>query len=265
MMTPKQGQHAYWLDHYGLYGMVPGYAAANAILNTTRIAVPTPANGTQPIAEHCLIWPGPVSRDGYGIWHGEETLAHRAAYAASRQCSIPSNAMVLHLCHRPYCWQPSHLYIRDASRNREDWAAYHSRGSYKTWGALGERWDAAFYGASEHHLDTPDVRLPPVQSLPEMSPPPKACPHTFDVPAGDARLCSGCGESTSASERWARVQAARGGLRWLDEYGDWHEAEQQRRHIRDMTDFSNRSRCTVTGIPNLCRCPARGLPTNAGL
>ena len=66
MRTPKQGQHAYWLDHYGLYGMVAGYTAANAILNATRIAAPTPTNGTQPIAEHCLIWPGPVNRDGYG-------------------------------------------------------------------------------------------------------------------------------------------------------------------------------------------------------
>ena len=259
MRTPNQGQHAYWLDHYGLYGMVAGYAHAYAILNTTRIAAPTPPNGTQPIAEHCLIWPGPVNRDGYGIWHGEETLAHRAAYAASRQCSIPSNAMVLHLCHRPYCWQPSHLYIGDASMNREDRAAYHGEGSYKTWAALDKRWDAAFYGGSEHHLDTPAARLPLVQSLPGMSPPPKACPHTFVVPAGDARLCSGCGESTRAGEHEAMVQRARGGLRWLEENGLWGEAEQQRGTIRDMTEFLNRNRCYGTGIPNPCRCQSGGL------
>ena len=127
--TPKQGQHAYWLDHYGLYGMVDRYKAATAILNTIRIAAPTPMNGTQPIAEHCLVWPGPVNRDGYGVWHGGE--AHRAAYAASRQGSIPS--MVLHLCHRPYCWQPSHLYVGDASMNAADRVAYHDSPLYKTW------------------------------------------------------------------------------------------------------------------------------------
>ena len=47
MRTPKQEQHAYWLDHYGLYGMVAGYEAATEILNTARIATPTPPNGTQ--------------------------------------------------------------------------------------------------------------------------------------------------------------------------------------------------------------------------
>ena len=256
--TPKQGQHAYWLDHYGQYGRLAVYEAANAILSTVRIAAPTPKNGTQPIAEHCLIWPGPVNRDGYGRWHGEETLAHRAAYAASRQCSIPSNAMVLHLCHRPYCWQPSHLYIGDASMNGADRAAYHSSISYKTWAAQGERWAAASYSV-KHHLDTPAARLPLVQSLPLMSPPPKTCPHTFDVPAGDACLCSGCGESTGAGEQWARVKEARGGLRWFEQHGLWEEAEQQHRIIHDMTEFLNRNRCHDTNIPNPCRCPGGAL------
>ena len=253
MRTPKQEQHAYWLDHYGLYGMVAGYEAAKAILNTTRIAAPTPPNGTQPIAEHCLIWPGPVNGGGYGIWHGEETLAHRAAYAASRQRSIPSNAMVLHLCHRPYCWQPSHLYLGNASMNCEDRVAYHSSGFYKTWPAQRKRWNAGFYSASEYHLDTPAARLPLVPSLSGMSPPPKACPHTFDVPADDARLCSGCGTSTFAGKNEAMVQSALDGLRWIEQNGLREEAEQQRRTIRDMTEHFNRDRCHETGIPNPCR------------
>ena len=58
MKTPKQG-NTLLARPLWLYGMV-AYEAANAILNTTRIAVPIPPNGTQPIAEHCLIWPGPV-------------------------------------------------------------------------------------------------------------------------------------------------------------------------------------------------------------
>ena len=259
MRTDKQGQHAYWLDHYGLYGMEAGYEDAYSILNTDRIAAPTPTNGTQPIAEHCLIWPGPVNGGGYGIWHGEEPLAHRAAYAASRQCSIPSDAMVLHLCHRPYCWQPSHLYIGDASMNREDTVAYHLRGSYKTWAARGKRWDAGFYGGSEHHLDTPAARLPLVPSLPGMCPPPKACPHTWDVPAGDAYLCSGCGTSSFVGEREARIQEALNGLRWIVQNGLREEEEQQRLVIRSMTEDLNRSRCIGTSIPNLCRCQGGGL------
>ena len=255
MRTPKQEQHAYWLDHYGLYGMVAGYEAATEILNTARIATPTPPNGTQPIAEHCLIWPGPVNPGGYGYgtWHSEETLAHRAAYAASRRCSIPPGAMVLHLCHRPYCWQPSHLYIGDASMNSEDRVAYHSSVSYETGPALRKRWGAGFYNASEYHLDTPAAQLPLVLSLSGMSPPPKVCPHTFDVPAGDACLCSGCGESTFAGKHEAMVQSARDGLLWIEQNGLWEEAEQQRQTIRDLTKQFNRDRCRETGIPNPCR------------
>ena len=264
MRTPKQEQHAYWLDHYDLYGMVAGFKPATEILNTPRIAAPTPTNGTQPIPEHCLIWPGPVNDDGYGYgygkWHGGESLAHRAAYAASRQGSIPSDAMVLHLCHRPYCWQPSHLYLGDASMNSEDRVAYHSSGMgmYKTWSALGKRTRAGLYDGIQYHLDTPGDPLPLVPSLPGMAPPPKVCPHTFDVPAGDARLCSGCGISTFAGEREARLQEALAGLRWIEQNGlGGREAEQQRRHICDIEKSINRDRCHETGIPNPCR--SRGL------
>ena len=48
----------------------------------------------------------------------QEQLAHRQAFTQSR--GHRPKQSVLHLCHRPFCIQPSHLYDGSAKQNSED-------------------------------------------------------------------------------------------------------------------------------------------------
>jgi hypothetical protein len=84
------------------------------------LAVPPPFNLAAQPAGDCLIWLWTLNRDGYGVasFPSAETLAHRQAFRQSRK--RPSKMSILHLCHRPYCVQPSHLYEGTAKDNTED-------------------------------------------------------------------------------------------------------------------------------------------------
>ena len=120
---------------------------------------------------------------------------------------------VLHLCHRPYCVQPAHLYLGSAAQNAEDREARFGKlipdiSGPLTGGLEGlrqklseklkplllyriSRWDDAEKGA--------DVGWPnpegPVQST--LGPPSEDdCPgHHYVIPAGDAKICSICAAS----------------------------------------------------------------------
>ena len=83
-------------------------------------AVPPPLNLQVHPVGNCLIWLWRLNAGGYGIasFPGQERLAHRQAFVQSRR-RLP-NLNVLHLCHRPFCVQPSHLYDGSAKDNSED-------------------------------------------------------------------------------------------------------------------------------------------------
>ena len=70
---------------------------------------------------HCLMWKYGLDRGGYGIMtiDGKRELAHRAAYVQTRG-QIPEGRQVNHLCNRPYCVQPSHLYAGTIQDNKDD-------------------------------------------------------------------------------------------------------------------------------------------------
>ena len=218
----KQQQHAWWLDHY--YLRDAPYEHASEILRTVTIAAPIPRNNPIPLALSCLIWPGPVNADGYGLWKDGD-LAHRSAYIASRGENIPKGALVSHLCNRPYCWQPAHLYMGNPKDNAEDRDAYRSPwGAYKTFKALGDRHDRSGNAAFLYHLEARPLPFKP-QHLSGLDLPEMPCPHTFEVPAGDALLCSGCGVSSTKGERPP----------WLND------------HIHEPS-------CAEQGVLNQCRC-----------
>ena len=71
-------------------------------------------------AGDCLIWLWRLNAGGYGTasFPDQERLAHRQAFTQSRRC--PTDLNVLHLCHRPFCVQPSHLYDGSAKENSQD-------------------------------------------------------------------------------------------------------------------------------------------------
>ena len=70
---------------------------------------------------YCMVWKYGLNRDGYGILtiDGKQELAHRAVFSQTRG-KIPENRQVNHLCNRPYCVQPSHLYAGTSQDNKDD-------------------------------------------------------------------------------------------------------------------------------------------------
>ena len=68
-----------------------------------------------------MLWKDGLNRDGYGVLTIEEKqeLAHRAVFIQTRE-PVPEDRQVNHLCNRPYCVQPSHLYAGTRQDNRDD-------------------------------------------------------------------------------------------------------------------------------------------------
>ena len=83
-------------------------------------AVPPPINAQAQPAGNCLIWLGALNQGGYGVrqFNHRTELAHRQAFRESR--GKEPQKSILHLCNRPYCLQPSHLYEGDAQDNSDD-------------------------------------------------------------------------------------------------------------------------------------------------
>ena len=69
----------------------------------------------------CMVWKYGLDRGGYGILtiDGKRELVHRAVFIQTRG-QIPKGTQVNHLCNRPYCVQPSHLYTGTNQDNTDD-------------------------------------------------------------------------------------------------------------------------------------------------
>ena len=85
------------------------------------MAIPIPVNSPFPLFGHCMVWRYALGRNGYGtlMVEGNNTTVHRAAYIQSKG-PIPEGLQINHLCNRPYCIQPSHLYAGTHQDNRDD-------------------------------------------------------------------------------------------------------------------------------------------------
>ena len=70
---------------------------------------------------YCMVWKYTLNRGGYGILRidGKQVLAHRAVFCQT-QGPISEHLQVNHLCNRPYCVQPSHLYAGTRQDNKDD-------------------------------------------------------------------------------------------------------------------------------------------------
>ena len=185
-----KGERDYWLSHYAQ--LRPGQRrepSGRTITPADYRAIPIPMNTPTPLASPCLIWRWGLGGGGYGVIEGR--YAHVVAYEQSRtwQVSEEKGEQINHLCHRPFCIQPAHLYLGDAKTNAEDRRARRSKMAvYKTWAEVEDRYDKAMTGV---YWEAPEIG--------EASPGftgPLECPHDFDTirPAGDARICSNCGD-----------------------------------------------------------------------
>ena len=68
-----------------------------------------------------MVWKYGLNRDGYGILNidGKQELAHRVVFIQTKG-QVPEGNQVNHLCNRPYCVQPAHLYPGTRQDNKDD-------------------------------------------------------------------------------------------------------------------------------------------------
>ena len=185
-----KGERNYWLEHFGQY--CPGQrrrSSSHTITENDYIAIPIPWNMPTPLASPCLIWCWGLGGRGYGVIGGR--YAHVAAYEQSRGCGVSSGSgeQVNHLCHRPFCIQPAHLYLGDSQTNAEDRKARVAEvATYKTWAQIGDRYDKAM---TEFYWEAPEIERALLGFIE-----PLECPHDFGTikSARDALVCSNCGD-----------------------------------------------------------------------
>jgi len=65
----------------------------------------------------CLLWTGPLNKDGYGNASG--TGAHRRSWE-NEKGPIPKGLYVLHKCDVRHCVNPEHLYLGTQIHNMKD-------------------------------------------------------------------------------------------------------------------------------------------------
>ena len=173
------------------------------------LGIPTPVNSPYDLWGYCMLWKYGLNTGGYGIqsMDGQQELAHRAVFIQTRG-QIPEDKQVNHLCNRPYCVQPSHLYAGTRQDNKDDAQIFHKHELFAA------PWVMHRY--TENRPDDPflqrlldsdrydgtmpwnPVEAPRQQPLEEFS-----CPgHDFDIPVqgGETKVCRIC-ETMEMQER----------------------------------------------------------------
>ena len=91
------------------------------ITPTDCLGIPMQVNSPLFVLANCMVWKYSLNKDGYGILtiDGKQELAHRVVFIQTRG-TIPEGMQVNHLCNRPCCVQPAHLYAGSAQDNRDD-------------------------------------------------------------------------------------------------------------------------------------------------
>ena len=177
-------------------GIIPNTQKRNtrncAIKEQDYTAVPPPLNLQVHPAGNCLIWLWRLNPDGYGTasFPDREQLAHRQTFAQSR--GHQPNRSVLHLCHRPFCIQPSHLYDGSPKENSQDRQIRTSQGL---------RFDL-FTQKSEIVQDVARYRWPspPRDAQAPLMVAPAEHDCEYIVPAMDLHICPTCGRDNLSDD-----------------------------------------------------------------
>ena len=93
------------------------------------LGIPMQVNSPFTPYGYCLVWKYGLNQYGYGTLtiDGDQELAHRAVFIQTRG-RIPEDRQVNHLCNRPYCVQPSHLYAGTSQDNKDDSQIFNKEG-----------------------------------------------------------------------------------------------------------------------------------------
>ena len=170
------------------------------IINSINYApVPPPLNLQTHPAGDCLIWLGKINKDGYGTgtFLGGEQLAHRQAFKQSGR-AIPENSQVLHLCHRPYCVQPSHLYSGSSRDNASDRRLQERNDADLE---LREGKFAIANAAAKYRWPTPPNVQPPLMNSRDTGIDPDHICRYSDW-GGDRRICRVCSNAEDFKSDW---------------------------------------------------------------
>ena len=167
--------------------------------------IENPVNHPFPLFGYCIAWMYTLDTDGYGTQKIDSITekVHRAVYRQTRG-AIPDGRQINHLCDRPYCFQPSHLYAGTQQDNSDDSALFRTSGYMS-------QWEFANYFDREHKDDPFLQRMretqrhdtthawDPVEQPPQVTWGSFVCEdHDFAIPmqsnTGD-RMCRVCEES----------------------------------------------------------------------
>ena len=110
---------------------------------------------------------------------------HRLTYACSSGMPVKGLGSVLHMCHRPYCVQPAHLYEGNPHDNRVDAGDRKRLIPKDGWSSITQHFDRGGDRA-QYLLPAP---LPPNLPAGMTMPPPSEVPphnHVGEAPAGDS-------------------------------------------------------------------------------
>ena len=181
----------------------------NTISPADGYGIPSPLNDPYPLAGHCLVWRYSLNSDGYGRQkvEGRNETAHRLAYEQTRG-AIPDGMQVNHLCDRPYCFQPSHLYAGRQQDNSDDSKLfrYDKMFSRAVWTIAGLPYegDDPLLQRLSRTLRYPDVEpWTPIEHPPQAAFIAFRCKHDFAIPqpGGDTYWCRIC-EETPETLKW---------------------------------------------------------------
>ena len=97
--------------------------------------LPAPLNAPYPLYGHCLAWAYSLRDGGYGMASvdGPPQRVHRLVYIQTRGSIPEDRPQINHLCDRPYCFQPSHLYAGTHLDNTDDRTIFNSTEVMNAW------------------------------------------------------------------------------------------------------------------------------------
>ena len=169
------------------------------------LTVKPPVNNPFHIYGYCMVWKYTLNGHGYGVLtvDGKQQLAHRTAYAQAFG-DIPEESQINHLCDRPYCIQPSHLYPGTHQDNKDDQAIFQGAVSHiqLTWLDPSRNYGDPLLQriANSQRLKATPVVWEPVIQPPQIPFEQFQCTeHDFSIPmeGGESKICRTCEESES--------------------------------------------------------------------